>query len=302
VTRVYFEDGQRVRKGMVLVTMANDEERALLDGAEATRADAQRIYQRNERLSGDGAIAASELEKSRAMADASSATVRSLQARMRDRVLIAPFDGVLGFRRVSEGAFVSPGEVVATLIDDSSMRLEFGVPSVYIKDLKKGLIVEASSGDTPGRVFTGELTSIDNAIDPVTRSVKVRATLPNQTRELRPGMFMKVALSSTSRSALAVPEIAIIAEGSQTFLYVVDQTSQPAIAQKVKVVLGERVRGVVEVVEGLESGDLVVSDGVLKLRPGAPVRVRSPAPTPAPEAEPRLAAGEAAPGAAGSRQ
>ena len=305
VTGVYFEDGQRVRKGKVLVTLVNDEERSQLESAEATAANAKLIYERNQRLAANDAIAQLELERSRTTAEAADASVSGVHARLRDRVLVAPFDGVLGFRQISMGAYVSPGQAVATLIDDSQMRLEFGVPSIYVTDLKPGLEIAATTSDVPGRVFKGEVTSIDNAIDPVTRAVKVRATLPNKDGALRAGTFMTVNLMSKMRSSLSVPEIAVIAEGSKTFVYVVDQTKKPATAAKTEVTLGTRERGLVEVTAGLKSGDLVVTDGVLKLRPNAPVRVRTvgeAAPKVGGEGDPRLAAGEGPSDKAGLRQ
>jgi membrane fusion protein (multidrug efflux system) len=304
VTGVFFEDGQRVQKGKVLVTLVNEEERAQLETAEATYDNAKQVYARNQRLATNDAIAELELERSKSAADAALGNVAGVQARLRDRVLVAPFSGVLGFRQISMGAYVSPGQPVATLIDDSQMRLEFGIPSIYVTDLKAGLTIEATTSDVPGRVFEGTLTSIDNAIDPVTRAVKVRATLPNKEGLLRAGTFMTVNLMSKTRQSLSVPEIAVIAEGSKTFVYVVDQTRQPAVAAKTEVTLGTRERGSVEVTAGLQTGDLVVTDGVLKLRPNAPVRVRTTgAVSPASgEGDPRLASGEGPTDKAGLRQ
>lgn len=304
VTGVFFEDGQRVAKGKTLMTLVNDEERAQLEAAQATYANAKLVYDRNQRLANNDAIAQLELERSKSAADAAQANVAGIQARLRDRVLVAPFSGILGFRQISAGAHVSPGQAVATLIDDSQMRLEFGVPSIYMNDLHIGLPVEATTKDIPGRVFTGQLTSIDNAVDPNTLAVKVRATLPNQDGALRAGTSMNVTLKSKPRQALSVPEISVIAEGSKAFVYVVDQTQQPSIAVKTELTLGMRQRGLVEVVSGLQSGDLVVTDGVLKLRPNAPIRINtvSEAPLAGGEADSRLASGEGPSDKAGLRQ
>jgi membrane fusion protein (multidrug efflux system) len=286
------------------MTLVNEEERAQLEASQATYANARLVYERNQRLASNDAIAQLELERSKSAAEAAQANVAAIQARLRDRVLVAPFGGVLGFRQVSAGAYVSPGQPVATLIDDSQMRLEFGVPSIYMKDLRVGLSVEATTADIPGRVFTGQLTSIDNAIDPVTLSVKVRATLPNGDGALRAGTSMNVTLKSKPRQALSVPEISVIAEGSKTFVFVVDQSRQPATVAKTEVMLGLRERGLVEVVSGLQTGDLVVTDGVLKVRPNAPVRVTTTAEPPLAggDGDPRLAAGEGPSDKAGLRQ
>jgi membrane fusion protein (multidrug efflux system) len=208
---------------------------------------------------------------------------------------------VLGFRQISTGAYVSPGQAVATLIDDSEMRLEFGVPSISVSTLRVGLPVEATTRDIPGRVFSGRITSIDNAVDPVTLSVKIRATLPNKDGALRAGTSMNATLMSEPRTSLSIPEIAVVAEGSKTFVFIVDQSRQPAVAAKTEVTLGTRERGLVEVASGLQAGDLVITDGVMKLRPGAPVRVAGGA-VASGESESRFARGEGPSDKAGLRQ
>ena len=274
VTGIFFEDGQRVTKGKVLVTLVNEEEQSQLASAKAAEANAKLVFERNERLASAEAVAQLELERTRSGYEAASANVGAVQARLRDRVLLAPFSGVLGFRQISLGAYVSPGQAVATLIDDSQMRLEFGVPSIYLADLRPGLEINAVTKDIPGRTFVGKLTSIDNAIDPVSLAVKVRATLPNADGALKAGSSMSVQLISKPRTSLAVSEISVVAEGSKNFVYVVDQSKETAVALKKEVVLGARERGTVEVLSGLNSGDVVVTDGVLKVRPGGPVKLR----------------------------
>lgn len=274
VTGIFFEDGQRVSQGKVLVTLVNEEEQSQLASAKAAEANAKLVFERNERLASAEAVAELELERTKSAYEAASANVGAVQARLRDRVLVAPFSGVLGFRQISMGAYVSPGQAVATLIDDSQMRLEFGVPSIYLADLRAGLEINAVTKDIPGRTFVGKLTSIDNAIDPVTLAVKVRATLPNTDGALKAGASMSVQLVSKPRTSLAVSEISVIAEGSKNFVYVVDQSQQPAKTLKTEVTLGTRERGTVEVLAGLKSGDVVVTDGVLKVRPGSAVMVR----------------------------
>lgn len=286
VTAVYFEDGQRVKRGDTLILLANAEERAQLDAAQATQAEARRQLERNQRLVEQNAISTLELQRSQRDAENADGQVRSLQARLGDRVLRAPFDGVLGFRMVSPGAYVSPGQQIATLIDDSEMRLEFSVPSIFATDLEPGLEITARTDDLPDQVFTGELTSVNNAIDPVTRSVRVRATLPNEDGRLTAGMFMTVDLRSEPRNSLYVPEISVVAEGPLTFVFVVDESVEPYVARKTPVELGVRERGYAEVLSGIEEGAHVVTDGILKLRPDMPVTIPEPArPSPASIAE-----------------
>lgn len=304
VTGVYFEDGQRVSKGKVLVTLVNDEERAELEAAQATLEDATRQFDRNERLYKENAVSTLEYQRSQRDRDSAAGTVRSLQARLADRVVRAPFSGVLGFRMISNGAYVAPGEVVATLIDDSEMRLEFTVPSVNLTELKEGLTIRATTDDLPEQVFSGSLTSVDNAIDAATRSVKARATLPNKDGRLKTGMFMSVDVATKPRVSLSIPEISVLAEGPRTFVYVVDNAAKPPTARKQEVKIGAREKGVVEVVSGLNAGDEVITEGVLKLRAGAPITVQQEPPPAggAPVGGAALAGAQGSSDSAGMRQ
>ena len=166
VTAVYFEDGERVKAGKTLVSLAQREQSALVEGAEAELAQANQELARLEPLTAQGAVSQAELDVARRNANAAAAQLRAVQSRQRDRVLVAPFDGVLGFRQVSVGSLVRPGDVVATLIDDSVMRLDFAVPSIFLTSLQPGLEIEARSADIPGRTFKGIVDSINNADRP----------------------------------------------------------------------------------------------------------------------------------------
>jgi len=274
VTAVYFEDGERVKAGKTLISLAQREQSALVEAAEATLAQANQELSRLEPLAAQGAVSQAELELARRNANAAAAQLRAVQSRQRDRVLVAPFDGVLGFRRVSVGSFVGPGDVVATLIDDSVMRLDFAVPSVFLGSLKPGLIIEARSSDVPGATYEGTVDSINNSIDPVTRSVRVRAMVPNEDRQLKAGMFVAVALLAQPREALSVPESALQPLGPETFVWTVSDGAAGPVANRVNIEVGLRQEGRVEVVAGLEAGQRVVTEGALRLREGANIIVR----------------------------
>ena len=274
VTAVYFEDGERVKAGKTLISLAQREQSALVEAAEATLAQANQELARLEPLTAQGAVSKAELEVARRNANSAAAQLRAVQSRQRDRVLVAPFDGVLGFRQVSVGSFVRPGDVVATLIDDSVMRLDFAVPSVFLSSLAPGLAIEARSSDLPGMTFKGTVDSINNSIDPVTRSVRVRAMIPNEGGQLKAGMFVAVALLAQPREALSVAEAALQPLGADTFVWVVADGEQGPVANRVKNEVGQRHDGRVEVLAGLEPGQRVVTEGALRLREGAPIVVR----------------------------
>jgi membrane fusion protein (multidrug efflux system) len=271
VTALYFNDGDRVKKGKTLLSLAQREQVALVEAAEADLAQARQDLARIEPLAQQGAVSSSELDMARRNVSTASAQLRAVQSRQNDRVLVAPFDGVLGFRRVSVGSLVRPGDVVATLIDDSVMRLEFAVPSTFIRVLRPGLEIEASTSDLPGQVFTGTVDSIDNAIDPVTRSVRVRANVPNPSGVLLSGMYMTVALQTEPRRALSVPEVALQPRGPETFIWIADASGAQTVARRVKIEPGIRLDGRVEVVSGLSAGQMVITEGALRVREGAPV-------------------------------
>lgn len=277
VTAIFFEDGDRVKKGKTLLSLAQREQVALVESAEADLAQANIDLARIQPLAEQGAVSASELDVARRNVNTAAAQLRAVQSRQNDRVLIAPFDGVLGFRRVSVGSLVRPGDVVATLIDDSVMRLEFAVPSTYLRVLRPGLEIQASTSDLPGQTFTGTVDSIDNAIDPVTRSVRVRAKVPNSTGILTSGMYMSVNLMAEPRRALAVPEVALQPRGPETFVWVADTSGSAPVARRVKIEPGLRHECRVEVVSGLEPGQLIISEGTMRLREGAVIKIEDKA-------------------------
>jgi membrane fusion protein, multidrug efflux system len=263
-----------VKAGKTLVSLAQREQSALVEGAEAELAQANQELARLEPLAAEGAVSLAELDVARRNVNAAAAQLRAVQSRQRDRVLVAPFDGVLGFRQVSVGSLVRPGDVVATLIDDSVMRLDFAVPAIFLSSIQPGLTIEARSSDLPGATFTGTVDSINNSIDPVTRSVRVRAIIPNADGQLKAGMFVAVSLLAQPREALSVPEGALQPLGPETFVWTVSEGPSGPVANRVKVEAGLRQDGRVEILAGLSPGQRVVTEGALRLREGGAITVR----------------------------
>ena len=277
VQSLYFEDGQRIKKGKTLLSLAQSEQRALVEAEEAMVAEAQQQLDRVNRLIIKRAVSQSEVEEAQRDLDSAKAQLRAVQSRQRDRSLKAPFDGVLGFRQVSVGAYVQPGDVVAHLVDDSEMNVEFTVPSTVMRYLKVGTSIEALTDDYPSERFKGTIQSIDNAIDPVTRSVKVKARIPNPNQQLMSGMFMEVTLSAQPREALAVSEEAVQPVGSNNYVYVLDSHNGTYIATKTEVEIGTHQDGYIEIVSGLNEGQLIVTDGLIQVRDGGLVNIQDKA-------------------------
>lgn len=276
VQSLYFDDGQRVRKGQTLVSLAQREQRALVEAEEARVAEAQQQLDRVNRLIDSKAVSQSEVDQAQRDLDSALAQLRAVQSRQKDRVLIAPFDGVLGFRQVSVGSFVQPGAVVARLVDDSQMNLEFAVPSMFLRLMKPGTDVTAKTDDLPGQLFTGTVASVDNAIDPVTRTVMVRAKLPNPDRALVSGMFMEVTARADARRVPAVLEEAVQPVGPRSFVFIIETRDGVDVAVRKEVQLGIHQDGYIEVKSGVETGTRIVTDGIIGVRDGGAVKIQSP--------------------------
>lgn len=274
ITALYFDDGERVRRGKTLLSLAQREQVALVEAAEADVEEANRQLERISRLTQAEAVSQSELDRARRDLDSAQANLRALQSRQRDRVLVAPFDGVLGFRQVSVGSFVRPGDVVATLIDDSEMNLDFDVPSTFLRSIQPGTAIIAETDDLPGERFEGVIATLDNRIDPITRSVRARAKLPNPDRVLRSGMFMRVTVTAEPRTNLAIPEESVQPIGPDTFVWKVVEEDDKLLARRTEVNLGQRAEGYIEVVSGLDLNDRVITEGIIRVREGSAVRIQ----------------------------
>lgn len=270
VTRINFEDGDFVEAGAVLVDLSGRAEVAQLEAAQATYVEANKQYERLSELVKQGTISHSQLDTQLSVRDAAHARANAIRAALADRIISAPFSGVLGFRQVSPGALVTPGSVITTLDDISLIKLDFAVPENYLSQLALGQIIRATSTSFPDETFDGRVTAIGSRVDPLTRAVPVRAEIPNPDSTLHPGMLLSVRLLQAPREALVVPEIAVVQVGERAYLFRLDENNT---AQQIEVVLGARRRGEVEVRSGVSAGERIVVDGTVKLRDGAQVRL-----------------------------
>jgi membrane fusion protein (multidrug efflux system) len=278
VAAIRFAEGQQVRRGDLLVELDGAEARAELAIAEAAYTESRSQYERSRELYTTKVLSQSQLDQIEASLKANEARVAVAQSRLRDTMIRAPFAGRVGLRRVSVGSLVSPGTVITTLDDTSTIKLDFTIPETFLAAVSPGLAITARSVAFPGQSFGGEVASVDSRVDPSTRSVTVRALVPNPSRLLKPGMFLTVRLARGAEDALVVPEQALVPEQGDVFVYVVADGA----AQKRLVRTGQRRVGEVQVVQGLAAGELIVTEGTQKLRDGAPVelvaRPQGPAP------------------------
>lgn len=274
-----FESGQRVRKNDILVKLESAEERAVLEEAQYTLDEAQAQLDRIKAVARRGDASQSLLDEKQLEYFVAKARLAAVETRLQNRVVRAPFDGVVGLRNISPGAFVAPGDVITTLVDDSQMKLDFSVPSLFLSILRPGVTITARSRALNDALFSGVVASINNQVDPVSRSVMVRAILDNADGRLKPGLLMEVTLQSNPRTSLVISESALDQVGDQHFVYLAVQQAGGMVAQRQSVRIGVRLNGRVEILHGLAAEDMVIVDSGLKLQQNSPIYLlqRSPA-------------------------
>lgn len=270
ITDVHFSEGQRVVKGTKLISIDASELRAQLEESASAVKLGKLSFERAKELSRRNLMSRQEYDQAQANLSGSLARQNLNEARLNKTVLRAPFDGVLGLRKVSPGDYVQPGQDIVNLEDIGALKLDFRVPETYIAKIRPDQSVELGVDAFPGVMFTGKVYAIEPRIDEATRTIQLRAHIPNADGRLRPGMFARVSLMLEQRpNALLIPEQALVPMGSERFVYrVVDGK-----AVKQKVTLGQRRAGEVEISAGLSPGDTVVTAGQMKLQDGAPVTV-----------------------------
>ena len=276
VTAIRFTEGQQVRKGDILVELDGAQARADLAVADAALKESASQLQRSRELYATKVLSDQQIEQIESTYSANVARVAAARSRLNDTVIRAPFNGRVGLRRASVGGLVAPGTVITTLDDTSTIKLDFTVPERVVAAMKPGLTLEAKSVAYPGKVFEGKVASVDSRVDPNTRSVVVRALVPNGDGLLKPGMFLNVHLSRGTADVLVVPEESLVPEQGDVFVYVV----QDGKASKRKIQTGQRSVGTVQVTDGLQAGEIVVTEGTQKLRDGASVSVTEPTAAP----------------------
>ena len=264
VMAIHFDDGQRVEQGDLLVELTSAEQHALLREAQVRIDEAERQYQRVRALVEQRSASESLLDERRRDLDTARAALLAIESRLADRLVKAPFAGVLGLRNISLGALVRPGDSITSLDDDRVMKLDFAVPSLFLTSLIPGLPIEARSRDYGERVFEGVVRSVDSRVDPVTRSIQVRALIPNPDLSLKPGLLMQVDLLRNPREAMVVPEAALLHQGTSHYVIV---ATPEGLAERRAVEVGARRKGEVEIVSGLTVGERVVTHGNDKVRP-----------------------------------
>ena len=268
VQQVHFESGQQVARGAPLVTLSGQQQQAALASAEAALREAEQLFLRQQQLVEQQLIARAALDAQRATRDAARAQVAQVRANLSDRVIRAPFAGVLGIRQVSPGALVTPGTPIATLDDVSRVFVDFPVPETELADVGPGQALVGRVATYGERSFDGNVATVSSRLDSASRAATVRGDFPNADGALKPGMLVEVSLSRGTRQALVVPEIAVQQIGSETFVW---RVKSDDTVEKANVEVGGRVPGKVMLKAGVEAGQRIVTAGMGKLQAGATV-------------------------------
>ena len=269
IQEILFVEGVAVKKDKILVILNNFEETAILKQFEAELKEAEINYQRALSLSKKGNISQSVLDNRLTEKIRLTGKVDEIKAKINDLVLKAPFDGTIGLRNFSVGAFVKPGDVITTIYDFNTLKVEASVPEAYVGriKIKDTVKIKLNSSDV---VYSGEVYVIDPYVDNKTRTFRIISKIESK-KELKPGMMAKKILNFDSKESILVPESAIIPIDNQTFIYVIGDEN---IIKKVQVFTGKRLDGKVEIKKGLKLSDKIVFEGVNKLKAGIKVKIK----------------------------
>lgn len=272
ITEIAFEEGSPLKKGDVLFRIDNRLAAAEVKQAEANLRLAQLEYKRFSTLAKSGAATRRLYDQSQASLGVSQANLDLARAKLDYTTIRAPFDGVVGLRKVSPGDYVNVGQELANFVSYDPMKVDFSIPETQAGALKKGQMIEMTVEALPEKTFGGEVYALEPQADVSGRSIALRARAENPDNTLKPGYFARVLLEvEKKRHAMVIPEGAVVPEGDKTFAFVVrgDDT-----VTRVPITLGERAGdGRVEVLSGLAEGVRVVASGQMKLREGAAVKV-----------------------------
>jgi membrane fusion protein (multidrug efflux system) len=269
VDEVYFSDGEKVKKGELLVTLNNQEEHAKVSELSANLLESQAHLKRLSDLLLSNATSMSLVEQQVAKTKAIEAQLLSAQARLNDTSIRAPFAGVLGFREISRGAYIDAGTIITSLDDLSQIKVDFYLPERLFTKINIDQKITAFNTAYDEKAFVGKIIAIDSRIDPKTRSMKVRAIIANPSGKLRPGMLLNISVLLQIEKIFQLPESAIIPIEDKHYVFVVNE--EKALRKRIEI--GRRHPGFVEISSGLIEGELVVVEGALKLRDGTAVTI-----------------------------
>ncbi|VVC75895.1 Multidrug export protein AcrE [Aquicella siphonis] len=272
VRNIYFQDGAFVSKDTPLIQLDDSVYKAKYESTKAQLAFSQNDFNRKTLLVKQGAVTRAAIDQADADLKEKTANAQENAVMVSKMRLNAPFDGVVGKSKVNLGDYVTTGQSIVTLTDTRHLRIEYSVPEKYLPSLKSGQEVKITTSTYPGKEFFGKVSFISPTINTENRSVFLYADVPNNTNELAPGMFVNVTHSlGTEEKVLMIPARSLvpILDGEQVYKVVNGK------AYAATVLIGKRISDSVQVLQGLSPGDVVITDGQLKIKNGMPVQIKS---------------------------
>lgn len=278
VVKIAFEPGAAVQAGDLLVQLDTSTEEAQLQAAEATAALAKANLERARELRQSGTNSPAELDAADAQAKQALAQAETIRSVIAKKTIRAPFAGRIGIRYVNLGQILREGDAITALQTMDPIYANFSLPQQRLSQLARGTAVRVTSDAAPGKVFTGEINAINPEVDIATRNVRVQATIANTGESLRPGMYATVeVVLPTQAQVLTIPITAVLYAPYGDSVFVIEEKKDEASGKTQQVLRQQFIRvggtrgDFVNVVDGLKAGEMVVTSGVFKLRPGTPV-------------------------------
>jgi membrane fusion protein (multidrug efflux system) len=279
VSALHFESGQRVTKGEVLLSLDTSVDEAELAGLVAEQKLMQLQFERAARLLKEKTVAQQQYDDAAAKRDEAAALVEAKRAHLAKKTIRAPFTGVLGIRKVDVGQYLKEGAAIVPLQTLDPIYVDYALPERHFGTLKLGQEVAVTVQAYGGERFSGRITAFDPGLDPGTRNIRIRATLPNPDERLRPGMFADVStLEGADADVLTVPTTAVTYTPYGNSVFVIKDEGGKLTVTRQQITTGETRAGRVAVTQGLAAGDRLVAVGHNKLRNGMSVKLATPAP------------------------
>jgi membrane fusion protein (multidrug efflux system) len=272
ISDIKFTEGDVVAAGEVLITLDDTLIAAQREDAQARLTLANANYERAASLRKTGTASQTTLDTAKSEQLIAQAVYDLVEAQHQKLSIKAPFPGVLGFRTISPGAYVTAGTALVNLEKIDRLKVNFSVPEYYLAKLSVDQRIEIIADALPGTRFEGQIYAIDPAVDVNGRAIRVKATLSNEAGRLRPGLLARITVKGSPRTAVTIPESALVSRGSDFLVYKADNGK----AKETKVLAGRRENGFVEILEGVEVGQQVVIAGQARLRDGADVEIVAP--------------------------
>ena len=271
IKKIIFKEGKFVKKNQILIELFDDEERAIKKQILAEVKEAEMNYERASKLFSKGNISQTILDNRLMLKDKLNARLEEINAKINDLKILAPFDGITGVKSFSEGSLVKPGDVITTLYDIKNLKIQAKVPEKFINKINDKTIFSLRSSIDSDINVKGKVSIIDPLIDDETRTFKIIGVINNPNSILKPGLMVDLTFNFNDRESFFIRENAVFNQDNISYVYLVNKKNT---VLKKKVNIGLRKDGLVEIIDGLSSFDLVVYEGINKIKEGTPVKIK----------------------------